>query len=165
MTQNRIREFRKKHRYSQRQLGEAIGVAQTTVAGWENGARAISLDMLRRISTVLQEPLSNLVDDVTREKAQSAILEMQKQSIEIGLEPSTGGDLSDEVEDLLFDEEYDEFERISHALNTVLKGANSDYMRSSINDNFDLLNDAGRYQLYLQARLLTESGFYRREED
>jgi len=61
MTGHKIRELRKKHRYSQRQLAELLGVAQTVVSGWETGARRIKVDTLRRIADVLNEPITDFI--------------------------------------------------------------------------------------------------------
>ena len=37
MAKNRIAEFRRKYRITQRQLGQVLGVSQTTISAWEHG--------------------------------------------------------------------------------------------------------------------------------
>lgn len=63
MTGDRIKEYRKKHRYSQRELAQALGVAQTAVSGWETGERRIRLEILERIAAVLNEPITAFLDE------------------------------------------------------------------------------------------------------
>lgn len=65
MIGEKIRELRKKHRYSQRQLADMLGVAQTAVSGWETGARGISLDVVMQIAALLGEPTSAFLPEQT----------------------------------------------------------------------------------------------------
>lgn len=62
-TGEKIREFRKKHRYSQKQLAELIGVAQTTVSGWETGSRGTTLDDVVLIAKALGEDVTDFIGD------------------------------------------------------------------------------------------------------
>lgn len=73
MTGERIKEYRKKHRYSQRELAEALGVAQTAVSGWETGERRIRLEVLERIAEVLNEPITVFLEEPFAEQVQADI--------------------------------------------------------------------------------------------
>ena len=68
MTGEKIREFRKKHRYSQRQLAELLGVSQTAVSAWENGSRSLTLEIIEKISRVLGEPVTAFLDAMYAEQ-------------------------------------------------------------------------------------------------
>lgn len=68
VTGEKIREFRKKHRYSQRQLAELLGVSQTAVSAWENGSRSITLDVVEKISSILGEPVTAFFDTMYAEQ-------------------------------------------------------------------------------------------------
>lgn len=41
---NRIKDLRKEMKYSQQELGDAIGVTKVSICGYENGTRTPSLD-------------------------------------------------------------------------------------------------------------------------
>lgn len=57
---NNIRDERKKRGLTQAQLAEKIGVAQTTVANWENDTRNASVKNLQKIADALEIPIANL---------------------------------------------------------------------------------------------------------
>ena len=49
----RIREERKKHGYTQEELGKLLNVSKVSVCGYENGTRTPTLDVFRRLVDVL----------------------------------------------------------------------------------------------------------------
>ena len=59
-----IRDERKAKKLTQAQLAEKLGVAQTTVASWENGSRNISVSTLGRIAEALGVSVAQLSMDV-----------------------------------------------------------------------------------------------------
>ena len=50
----RIREERKKHGYTQEELGKLLNVSKVSVCGYENGTRTPTLDVFRRLVDVLE---------------------------------------------------------------------------------------------------------------
>lgn len=62
-------EYRRKNKtsknkkgFSQEYLGSKIGVKQNVISEMETGNRSINIDELVKISSVLEEPISNLLD-------------------------------------------------------------------------------------------------------
>lgn len=51
---SKLREFRKKNKMTQTELGKIIGVKQNTVAGYERGEWQISYDNLFKLADVLE---------------------------------------------------------------------------------------------------------------
>lgn len=60
---NRIREWRKKAKLTQAELGELVGLHQTQIGNLENGGRNLTLDWARRIARVLNVTVADLLDD------------------------------------------------------------------------------------------------------
>ncbi len=53
MFSNRIKEARERQKMTQKMLALRLGIAQTTVSGWENGSKRPSVDTIVRISDIL----------------------------------------------------------------------------------------------------------------
>mgnify|MGYP003557992862 CR=1 FL=1 len=68
MLGDRIRLYRKKYRYSQKQFADVLGVTQSAVSSWETGIRKPDLCMIERIADVLGESLHSLLDENPRTK-------------------------------------------------------------------------------------------------
>lgn len=58
----RIRTTRERAEWTQRQLAEAIRIDTATLSRYETGRKAISLEVLRRISSVFRVSLRELID-------------------------------------------------------------------------------------------------------
>ena len=53
MFSNRIKEARERQKMTQKMLALRLGIAQTTVSGWENGSKRPSVDTIVQISDIL----------------------------------------------------------------------------------------------------------------
>lgn len=166
MTQNRIRELRKKHRYSQRQLGEAIGAAQTTVAGWENGKRVISLDVLKKIANVLGEPVASLVDEDTQELAENILNDHLEYIARSGQDISDyGGEQGLQEFALEEAQESAGFRRmeaaetnVRHTIEQEMRSLDAADMLRDIRELFENhLSPQGQFMLYQYAYMLYET--------
>lgn len=56
-----IRHYRLKRNITQRQLASSISFAEKSIGHFESGKRMVSIDVLSKISVVLQVPLANLL--------------------------------------------------------------------------------------------------------
>ncbi|MBK1812071.1 helix-turn-helix domain-containing protein [Clostridium sp. YIM B02505] len=56
-----IKDLRKINKYTQKQLAELLGVAQTTIANYENGIRVPDAEMLQKISNVFEVSIDYLL--------------------------------------------------------------------------------------------------------
>lgn len=65
---DRIKEARNKSGYTQEELGKLIGVAKSTVAGYERGSSEPSMDVLIKIMSVLEIDANYLWQDYYNEK-------------------------------------------------------------------------------------------------
>ena len=50
LLEERLKELRKKNHYSQREISEKLGIAQTTYAGYEAGRHEPNIKMLKAIA-------------------------------------------------------------------------------------------------------------------
>lgn len=57
-----LRRLRKRAKLNQTELADALNVSQSTVAGWENGARKPDLDMIVRIAEYFGTTTDKLID-------------------------------------------------------------------------------------------------------
>lgn len=64
----RIRRLRKRHRFSQEQLAQMIGTAQTTLSAYETGARNIDAETLWELAKALGEPINVFFPDMDSKK-------------------------------------------------------------------------------------------------
>lgn len=62
MFSNRIREARERQKMTQKMLSIRLGIAQTTVSGWENGSKRPSVDTIVQISDILGVSTDYLLD-------------------------------------------------------------------------------------------------------
>ncbi|GFP76029.1 helix-turn-helix domain-containing protein [Clostridium fungisolvens] len=56
-----IKNLRKKNKYTQKQLSELLGVAQTTIANYENGIRIPDAEMLQKMADIFEISLDYLL--------------------------------------------------------------------------------------------------------
>lgn len=68
---NIIRELRKKHNLTQKELGEKIGVSNSAVANYEKGYRAPLQDTLFSLSDVFDIPIDTFFPEVNRKDISS----------------------------------------------------------------------------------------------
>lgn len=57
-----LRRLRKKAKLNQSELAAVLNVSQSTVAGWENGARKPDLDTVEKIATFFNVTVDDLLD-------------------------------------------------------------------------------------------------------
>lgn len=171
----RIRELRKKHRLSQKQLAEYLGVAQTAVSGWETSARGTSLDILMEISRVLNEPLQSLLPDVQEEDT-----ETKKTLAQIQDKLSNASSISEipyeeankmgiiSLNNLLEDEVYLRLNKVEKEFSIVvekeLENISDKALFDVIESVFHLLNKVGKYELYKRALELDHIGGQYKED-
>ncbi|KAB7730477.1 helix-turn-helix domain-containing protein [Rudanella paleaurantiibacter] len=53
-----IREARKKQGFTQKELGERLGLQQTTINRYEKGGQNFTIDTLQRIATALETEIT-----------------------------------------------------------------------------------------------------------
>nr|WP_278770982.1 helix-turn-helix transcriptional regulator [Limosilactobacillus mucosae] len=56
----RIKEYRKQHHYTQKELATLINVKPTTVSGWELGRNIPSIEMLQKLSDIFHVSFDEL---------------------------------------------------------------------------------------------------------
>lgn len=59
---DKIREYREKRKYSQKEFAKLIGVSNSRVSNWENGINRPDVDILKSICEVLDVSPSELLD-------------------------------------------------------------------------------------------------------
>ena len=59
-TANKIKEYRKLNRMTQKELGEKIGVKHNTISGYENGTSEPEQDLLFKIAAALNININDL---------------------------------------------------------------------------------------------------------
>lgn len=59
---NRLRLAREQRGISQRDLGKAMGVSAATISRYETGERKLTVEVAKRIASVLDEDWVNLFD-------------------------------------------------------------------------------------------------------
>jgi len=58
-----LKLFRKKKNLTQQELGEMLGVKKSTVSRWESSERAMTVENIKKISQVLNVPVSAFLSD------------------------------------------------------------------------------------------------------
>lgn len=56
----RIKEYRKQHHYTQKELATLINVKPTTISGWEIGRNVPSIEMLQKLADIFHVPFDEL---------------------------------------------------------------------------------------------------------
>jgi len=64
---NQLKELRKQHGYTQKELAEKIGVAPTTIASYEQGHRRISVPIAVRLGGALRTDWTIFFENEVRE--------------------------------------------------------------------------------------------------
>ena len=64
---DRLKEARKKKGFTQTQLGEAIGVGKTTIAGYESGKREPDVNKIYRMMAALDIEANSLTQEEMHE--------------------------------------------------------------------------------------------------
>lgn len=57
----KIKELRKKNKYTQKELAEKVGVTKSTIAAYENDSRLPSYDVLIKIADIFRTSLDSLL--------------------------------------------------------------------------------------------------------
>lgn len=171
MIGEKIRELRKKHRYSQRQLADMLGVAQTAVSGWETGARGISLDIVMQIATLLGEPTSAFLPEQTdvrvKEKLDS-VKSLDSLSIEEKINLRSEGDkwdFIDRVEGEAITTVIDIEDEINVFARKQLQSISDKALMRLIIEVAEGLNKLGKYELLRRAFQLQDDDTRYVEED
>ena len=74
---NKIREYRKNHGYTQRELSKRLDVSRSYLSDVENGRVRGSVEFMSRVSVVLDIPVTELIDfDVKAEDMVSSVINM-----------------------------------------------------------------------------------------
>ena len=140
MLGDRIREMRKKHRFSQKQLADALGVSQTAVSSWEKGIREPDLDTIGMIADVCGESHYDLLFDKTPEQSKKVDWEEERR-----LE-SHYSDMFDLIESAEYAADI--------ALFRKLEKVPDQFLLDEIIERFHHFNKAGKYKLYKAAKML-----------
>lgn len=83
---NRIKEIRLVNNMKQTDLAEKLNVTQATVSGWESGRRTPDLESVRRISTIfncsIDELLGNEKAPTVEQNGERAVIDVSELSPE-----------------------------------------------------------------------------------
>ena len=83
--ENRIKMLRKEAGISQKQLGDALGVAQTTISAWESGRNEPDYDSIRKMAEILYTSADYLMgysnEDTSEELDTLNITKTQKEKL------------------------------------------------------------------------------------
>ena len=102
MFQMRIKELREKAGYkSQQSFADAFGVAQSTVGGWESGAREPNFATLYRLADFFHVPAGYLIDNPQEDRF-SRTFRQNIQDYLGGIDPGDFSDIADAREDYRF---------------------------------------------------------------
>lgn len=85
----KIKELRLKQGFSQRELGDAIGLSQQAIALLEKGKRKLDVETLENIISILQPTFSEYMDilDFDYEKEKNEMTQMRSNIIRSRLSP------------------------------------------------------------------------------
>lgn len=170
MTGERIREYRKKHRYSQKQLADMIGVAQTSVSGWETGARSITLDDLLLVARALQEPISNFLPEGTEESGitnESVLAYIDKMDHDLPRAISEYPEiheLDNKLDVELYEVIWSMEKAVDEMVNDRLSKVSESFLLDRVVSIFRELNKAGQYELYKHAQELDDVRYLKKRK-
>ncbi|BEU88715.1 hypothetical protein TAMA11512_21790 [Selenomonas sp. TAMA-11512] len=105
-TANKIKEYRKLQKMTQKELGEKIGVKHNTVSGYENGTNEPEQDILFKIAAALDVSINDLFPET---RSDVTTTRTQKKGIRIPVLGSVvAGIPLEAIEDIIDYEEIDE---------------------------------------------------------
>ena len=105
-TANKIKEYRKLKRMTQKELGEKIGVKHNTVSGYENGTNEPEQDILFKIAAALDVSINDLFPET---RSDTTNMRRRKKGIRIPvLGYVVAGIPIEAIEDIIDYEEIDE---------------------------------------------------------
>lgn len=105
-TANKIKEYRKLKRMTQKELGEKIGVKHNTVSGYENGTNEPEQDILFKIAAALDVSINDLFPET---RSDTTNIRRRKKGIRIPvLGYVVAGIPIEAIEDIIDYEEIDE---------------------------------------------------------
>lgn len=170
MTGERIREYRKKHRYSQKQLAEMIGVAQTSVSGWETGARSITLDDLLLVARALREPISSFLPEgiekrgITDESVLAYIDKADCDTTKAVSEYPEIHQLENKLDEELYEVVWNLEKDVDSMVNNRLSKLSDSFLLDHIISIFRELNKAGQFELYKRAKELDDGRYLKKRK-
>lgn len=105
-TANKIKEYRKLKRMTQKELGEKIGVKHNTVSGYENGTNEPEQDILFKIAAALDVSINDLFPET---RSDTTNIRRRKKGVRIPvLGYIVAGVPIEAIEDIIDYEEIDE---------------------------------------------------------
>jgi len=105
-TANKIKEYRKLKRMTQKELGEKIGVKHNTVSGYENGTNEPEQDILFKIAAALDVSINDLFPET---RSDTTNIHRRKKGVRIPvLGYVAAGIPLEAIEDIIDYEEIDE---------------------------------------------------------
>lgn len=78
----RIKEMRKAHGWTTKELGDRIGVSQAAVSNWENGLRSPKMSQLVKLSRILGCTPNDLLGFETEEKPAESVRDIVARRVE-----------------------------------------------------------------------------------
>ena len=101
--QNRIRELRKQHKITMKQLGEVIGVAESTISQYETGKREPDNETLLRLGAYFGVSVDYLLGAAVQKETPPALTKKDERDIERKLAETLNA--LDNADGLMFDGE------------------------------------------------------------
>ncbi len=102
--QNRIRELRKQHKITMKQLGEVIGVAESTISQYETGKREPDNETLLRLGEYFGVSVDYLLGAAVQKETPPALTKKDERDISLRIDQILS-DLEGQQTGLMFDGE------------------------------------------------------------
>ena len=102
--QNRIRELRKQHKITMKQLGEVIGVAESTISQYETGKREPDNETLLRLGEYFGVSVDYLLGAAVQKETSPALTKKDERDISLRIDQILS-DLEGQQTGLMFDGE------------------------------------------------------------
>lgn len=102
--QNRIRELRKQHKITMKQLGEVIGVAESTISQYETGKREPDNETLLRLGEYFGVSVDYLLGAAVQKETPPALTKKDERDILLRIDQILS-DLEGQQTGLMFDGE------------------------------------------------------------